>query len=155
LALPRKTFDSVIGQNIDALPFEAHELQIPLPVGQVETAIRRELETAPAFRVMRITSTAPEAFALSAFEDVPGGQRRCVIAGAQTGDKETHVFFKVVEYKSKNSVSFQGQLTITKSYVAIDPSKPSELTERQKAQLNEGAAMIEERIRRAVGQKSS
>jgi hypothetical protein len=59
----------------------------------------------------------------------------------------------VVENKSKNSVSFQGQLTITKSYVPLDPSKPSELTERQKTQLNEGAAMVEERIRRAVGEK--
>jgi tetratricopeptide (TPR) repeat protein len=154
LALPKKTFDSVLERNIDALPFEAHELQIPLPVGQVETAIRRELETAPAFTVLRINRTAPEAFALSAFEDVPGGQRRCVIAGAQTGDKETHVFFKVVEYKKKTSMSFQGQLTFNTSYVPLDPSRMNELTEREKTQVKEGAAMVEERIRRAVGQKT-
>jgi len=60
----------------------------------------------------------------------------------------------VVEYKKKTSVSFQGQLTINTSYVPLDPSKLGELSEREKTQVKEGAAMVEERIRRAVGQKT-
>jgi hypothetical protein len=102
---------------------------------------------------MRISGSAPEAFALSASQEVPGGSRRCVIAGAQTSDKETQVFFKVMEYKKKTSMSFQGQLTFNTSYVPLDPNKLSELSEREKTQVKEGAAMVEERIRRAVGEK--
>ena len=60
----------------------------------------------------------------------------------------------MVEYKKKTSVSFQGQLTINTSYVPLDPSKLGELSEREKTQVKEGAAMVEERIRRAVGQKT-
>jgi tetratricopeptide (TPR) repeat protein len=153
LALPKKTFDSVLERNSDVLLFETHELHAALPVGQLETAIWRELETLPAFNVMRISGSAPEAFALSASQEVPGGSRRCVIAGAQTSDKETQVFFKVMEYKKKTSMSFQGQLTFNTSYVPLDPNKLSELSEREKTQVKEGAAMVEERIRRAVGEK--
>jgi len=123
-------------------------------VTQVEAAIRRELETTPAFKVMKIMVFAPEAFAMSAWQDVPGGSRRCVIAGAQTGDKETHIFFKVMEYKKKTSVSFQGQLTLNTSYVPLDPSRISELTEREKAQVKDGATIFGERIRRAIGQSA-
>ena len=154
LALPKKTFDSVIRRNPDAPLFEEHELQAGLPVTQVEAAIRQELETAPAFKMIRIMVSAPEAFAMSAWQDVPEGSRRCVIAGAQTGDKETHVFFKVMEYKSKSSVTFQGQLTITKSFIPLDPSRIGELTEREKTQLKEGTATVEERLRRAIRRKS-
>jgi hypothetical protein len=106
----------------------------------------------PAFNVMRIKVYAPEAFALSAHQEVPGGSRTCVIAGAQTGDNNTQIFFKVMEYRKKTSVSFQGQLTFGTSYEPLDSSKIGELTERQKTQLNEGAVMVEERIRRAVAQ---
>ena len=153
LALPKKTFDFALGQTAEAPLFETHELQAALPVTQVQTALVRELETAPAFQVVRINGTAPEAFALSARQEVPGGSRACVIAGAQTGDGETRIFFKVMEYKKKTSVSFQGQLTFNTSYVPIDPSKANDLTEKQKAQLSQGATMVEERVRRAVGQK--
>jgi len=154
LALPKKTFDSVLERNSDALLFETHELQAALPVTKVQAAIWEELSTAPAFNVMKMKVPSAESFALSARQEVSGGYRYCVIAGAQTTEKETHFFFKVMEYKSKNSVSFQGQLTITKSYVPLDPSRIGDLSEREKTQLREGAAMVEERIRRAVAQKS-
>jgi tetratricopeptide (TPR) repeat protein len=154
LALPKKTFDSVLERNSDALLFETHELQAALPATKVQAAIWQELSTAPAFNVMKMKVPSAESFALSARQEVSGGYRYCVIAGAQTTEKETHFFFKVMEYKSKNSVSFQGQLTITKSYVPLDPSRIGDLSEREKTQLREGAAMVEERIRRAVAQKS-
>jgi tetratricopeptide (TPR) repeat protein len=154
LALPKKTFDSALQLHSEASLFEEHELHAALPVDQVETAIRLRLAEAPAFKVMKIRVSAPEAFAMSAWQEVPGGSRRCMIAGAQIGDKDIHVFFKVMEYKSKSSVSFQGQLTISKSFVPLDPSRLDELTERQKTQLKEGAVIVEERIRRAVGWKS-
>jgi tetratricopeptide (TPR) repeat protein len=154
LGLPKKTFDSALQRNPDAPLFETHELQAALPVAQVEAALRRELEMAPAFKVMRITVTAPEAFAMSAWQEVPGGSRRCLIAGAQTGDKETHIYFKVMEYKKKTSVTFQGQLTLTTSDIPLDPSRIDELTERQKTQVKEGAVILEGRIRRAIGEKN-
>ena len=152
LALPKKTFDSAIGPFSNAPLFETHDLQAALPASQVEASIRRELQAMPAFNVMRIKVYAPEAFALSAHQEVPGGSRTCVIAGAQTGDNNTQIFFKVMEYRKKTSVSFQGQLTFGTSYEPLDSSKIGELTERQKTQLNEGAVMVEERIRRAVAQ---
>jgi hypothetical protein len=78
-----------------------------------------------------------------------------VIVGAQTGDKETQVFFKVMEYKSKSSVTFQGQLTITKSSIPLDPFRIGELTEREKTQVKDGAIKVEERIRRAIAQAAA
>jgi tetratricopeptide (TPR) repeat protein len=153
LALPKKTFDSALRLNVEAPLFETHELKAALPVDQVETAIRLEFGAAPAFKIANIKVASPESFIISAWQEVTGGSRRCMIVGAQTGDKETQVFFKVMEYKSKSSVSFQGQLTITKSYVPLDPSRIDELTEREKTQVKQGAVMVEERIRRAVGQK--
>jgi tetratricopeptide (TPR) repeat protein len=152
LALPKKTFDAALLRVHDASLFETHEIKAALSVTQVEAAIRRELETAPAFKVMKLMESAPETFAITGAQEVPGGSRRCVITGAQTGDNETRIFFTVIENKSKNSVSFQGQLTITKSYVPLDPSRMNELTEREKALVKEGAAMVEERIRKAVAQ---
>jgi tetratricopeptide (TPR) repeat protein len=154
LALPKKTFDAALRRHSEAPLFEEHELHAALPVDQVETAIRLEFGAAPAFKMTNIKVDSPESFAISAWQEVPGGLRRCMIAGAQIGDKDTHVFFKVMEYKSKSSVSFQGQLTITKSYIPLDPSRIDELTESQKTQVKEGGAMIEERIRRAVGGKN-
>ena len=154
LALPKKTFDFALRVHSEAPLFETHELQAAFPVHQVESAIRGELGAAPEFKVVRLKVDSPESFAINAWQEVPGGARRCIIAGAQTGDKETKVFFKVMEYKKKTSVSFQGQLTLTSIDVPLDPSRIDELTERQKAQVREGAIMVEERIRRAVGQKS-
>lgn len=154
LALPRKTFDSILARKPDASLFDEHELQAALPVNQVQNALLRELERPPAFTVARISGMSPGAFALLASQEVPGGRRSCVIAGAQTGEIETHIFFKVMEYKSKSSLSFQDQLTITKSYVPLDPSRVSELSEREKTQIRDGAQRVEERIRRAVGLKS-
>jgi len=154
LALPKKTFDSVLERNSDALLFETHELRAALPATKVQAAIWEELSTAPAFNVMKMKVPSAESFALSARQEVSGGYRYCVIAGAQNADNETRFFFKVMEYKKKTSVSIQGQLSFNTSYVPLDPSRMNELNEREKTQLREGAAMVEERIRRAVAQKS-
>ena len=43
-------------------------------------------------------------------------------------------------------------LTFNTTYVPLDPSTLSELPERHKTQLHQGAVVVEERIRRAVGQ---
>jgi hypothetical protein len=154
LALPKKTFDLLLRQFAEAPLFEDHELQASLPMIQVENAILQQLQTAPALKWEKLPVSSRDSFGIFAWQEVPGGLRRCVIAGAQTGDNETRILFKVMEYRKKTSVGFTGQLTINSSYVALDPSKTSELTERQKTQLKEGAVMVEERIRRAVGEKS-
>jgi hypothetical protein len=154
LALPKKTFDAALRRHSESPLFEEHELHAALPVDQVETSIRLRLAEAPAFKMTNIKVDSPESFAISAWQEVPGGSRRCMIAGAQTGDKETHIFFKVMEYKKTTSVSFQGQLTLTTSDVPLDPSRIDELTDRQKTQVKEGAILVQERIRRAVGHKS-
>jgi hypothetical protein len=154
LALPKKTFDIALRLYPETPLFEQHEVQAALPVNDVESSICRELATVPAFQWEKKPVPEPQGFALVAWQELSGGLRRVVIAGAGTADKKTHLFFKVMEYKKKTAVTFPGQLTFTTSYVPLDPSKISELAERQKTQLKEGAALVEERIRRAVGQKS-
>jgi hypothetical protein len=121
---------------------------------QVESAILQQLQTAPALKWERLPVSSRDCFGIFAWQEVPGGLRRSVIAGALTGDNETRILFKVMEYRKKTSVGFTGQLTINSSYVALDPSKTSELTDRQKTQVKVGAVMVEEKIRQAVGQKS-
>jgi hypothetical protein len=150
LALPKKSLEFAVKKCPEASLFEEHEIQTDLSGIQAQNAIERELETAPAFKVVKIKVSAPEAFVLDARQEVPGGLRDCVIAGAQIGDKETHIIYKVLEYKKKTGVTFQGQLKVTTSFVHLDPSRMDELSEREKAQIKDGEAMLEERIRRAV-----
>jgi hypothetical protein len=153
LTFSKQVFDVVLQKFPEAPLFESHETQAALPASDVEANVMRVLALPAAFKWEK-TASPPQSFALVAWQEVPGGLRRAVITGMQIGDKETHVFFKVMEYKKKTSVSYQGQLTFNTSFVPLDPSRMDELSEREKAQIKEGEAMVEERMRRAVGGKS-
>jgi hypothetical protein len=56
-----------------------------------------------------------------------------------------------MEYKSKQTVSFDGGLTVTTSFIPLHPSQGGVLTDKMKAQIEEGKRIIEERIRGAIG----
>jgi hypothetical protein len=78
--------------------------------------------------------------------------RQCVVVGAQTGENETRILFTVMEYKTKHDVSFQGGLTFNTSYIPLHPSQVGELTDKMKAQIDEGIQIVTARIQQAIEQ---
>jgi hypothetical protein len=151
LTFSKQTFDLVLQRFPEAPLFESHEMQAALPANDLEANVVRVLAVPADFKWEK-TASPPQSFTVVAWQEVPGGLRRAVITGMQIGDKETRILFKVMEYKKKTSVSYQGQLILNTTFVPLDPSRIGELSEREKTQIKDGAVIVEERLRRAVGQ---
>jgi hypothetical protein len=162
LERPRKMFAAMMERYSDARLFDEHELKTGKPVKEVENAILGALGTEPAFQVTRHAATTPETFeieALQQFETVLGtisGRRQCLIVGGQTRDDETQVLFKVLEYKSEAVNKFSiGALIgapVAVNYVPVCPARMPQMTDKLKAQLQEGVSNVTARIQRAIGQ---
>ncbi len=150
LAMAKEAVEYAFRQHPDAPLFEAHELQTEMSAREAETAIYRELASAPAFQMKREAVPTGGSFAIFGALEIPGGLRRCVVVGTEIETNETHIAFKVMEFKLKTMIGFQGQLTINRGYVTIDPTHPAELSEKEKNQIRQGAASVEQRIHRAV-----
>ena len=154
LSRPKAAFDlAVLLWRKEAELFEDHEVQANMAVADVERALLRVFANVrPFFKTMRMQPKLPESFEIVAEQEVSGGLRRCVIGGAQTGNKETIIHFKVLEYRAEHKVTMQGLLNFTEdvSFVALDPARAGEMGDRQERQLEEGIQGVTERIRRAV-----
>jgi hypothetical protein len=133
--------------------FEQHELKASKPVAGMESAIISALQSgSPAFQVSSRQLPWPDSFAIVGRQEFSGGLRQCVVVGAQTGENETRILFTVMEYKTKHDVSFQGGLTFNTSYIPLHPSQVGELTDKMKAQIDEGIQIVTARIQQAIEQ---
>ncbi len=151
IATAKEAFEFVLSRHVEAPLFEAHELRIPLSLDETQTALHGEFATMPAFKMIRENVPTTDSFAIFAAIEIPGGLRRCILVGTQIGNKETQIDFKVMEYKLKTTLGFQGQLTINRGYVPIDPSRLAELSEKERNQLKQGPVLVEQRIWHAAG----
>ena len=132
--------------------FDAHTLKISLPIAKVKAALVAAFgNESPTFQVRNSDTYWTNSFVLVCEQTPSGGLRTCVIAGAQVGENETHIAYEVIEYQSKRSVSFDGHLMITTSYVALHPSKVTALTDAMTAQIEDGLQLVKTRIQQAVG----
>jgi hypothetical protein len=57
----------------------------------------------------------------------------------------------VIEYTSKRDVTFSGGLTVNTSYIPMHQTEVGELTEKMKAQIENGLRIANEGIQEAVG----
>jgi hypothetical protein len=81
---------------------------------------------------------------------LPGGARaefsevkqvalqQVAIVAVKINENETHILFKVMEYKSKRDISLAGGLSFNTSFVPLHMPEVSELTDKMKAQIEEG-----------------
>jgi tetratricopeptide (TPR) repeat protein len=157
----KKLFGSVVASVTDADLFESHELKTSMPVERVKALILDALKIRPEFRLTKCETIAPETFEVEAVQELntvlatSAGRRECIIVGAQTQDDKTDILFKVLEYKSEAVEKFSiGALIgapVAVTYVPIHASRIPKMTDKLKAQLEEGQKMVTGRIRQAIG----
>ena len=139
-------------QNEGSL-FEAHEVTTSKPFAELAPALITAFETkAPAFTVRSKKSYWPDSFGLTCQQELAGGLRKIVIAGAKINDNETRILFKVLEYTSKHDVSLSGGLSFNTSFAPLHEPEIGELTPKMKAQIEDGLRMATERIQGVIGQ---
>jgi hypothetical protein len=159
---PKKVYEAIIAKVPDASLFDSQELKTSRPVREVEAGILKALRNVqPAFQVTRDTWPQPETFEIQANQELTtalktsAGGRKCVIVGGQTKEDETRVYFKVLEYKSEavNKLSLGALIGAPAevNYVPVHPSRISPMTDKLKAQLQEGVSNVTARIQGAMG----
>lgn len=137
LARPKQAFEEVIQKwRADASPYEVHERTVQLGFQETQRALSSAFGTVPpVFFTSQYESKFPDSFAFGAYQQIPGGGRRCVFGGSQI-DGVTKFYFKIVEYKDS---------------VALNPTFVN-LTDQQKLQIKEGIQTVTERVRVALEQ---
>jgi len=152
LERPKKLLDQVVARTPDANLFESHELTTGKPVKEVEAAIVKSLGGLfYSYKITQEINPSPETFVLQAETLFIGGTRHCIIVGGQTTDNETKIYFVVLEYKTHHRITFEGGLTDWEEHIPIHPSR-IEMTDKLKAQIQEGVTNVAERIQNAVSQ---
>lgn len=155
LTVPKKAFDTAIRSHSfsdEGRLFDALELKTSKLAAEVQTLIESALRTGfPGSTVRSKALEWPDSFAISVRQERAGGLRQCVVVAVQTGEGETQILIKVMEYKSKQTISFDGGLTVNTSFIPLHPSQIGVLTDKMKAQIEEGKRISEERIRGAIG----
>lgn len=140
-------------RNNEGSLFETHELTTSRPFTELEPALTTAFRTqVPAFDVLPKELPWTESFALGCQQKWPEGLRQIVIVGAKINDQETRILFKVLEYAPKHDVSFSGGLTFNTSFVPLHEPEIGKLTQKMKAQIEDGLRMVTEQIQKAVGQ---
>lgn len=158
----RNAFATLIRQDQNADLFETRELKTSKPVAAVHAALLKALDSEPAFRVVMDSFPAKDTHAIFAQQDLMtslstvAGRRVCFIAMAETGDNETSILFKVIEYKSeavnKFSIGALINAPVAVNFVVVHPSKVGPLTDKLQAQVREGISIVTARIERAIGE---
>ena len=155
---PKTVFNARLAKALDADLFESHEFKSPKPYREIESAIFNAFKDQPAMKLTRYPAPQPETFLLEVVQDISGvllsgGQRICVIVGGQSKDNETHISFKVLEYKTKHNVSMPGLLAFRddQSTVAVNAAR-MEMTDKLQNRVIEGVANMTAIIQLAIGQ---
>jgi hypothetical protein len=155
-------FNEALSSYSDVNLFETHELRTAKPVKAVQDAIVDALQKRPAFRIRRNDSPVAESFVIVGEEEftttlaTSAGIRRCIIAGARTGNDDTQILFKVMEYKAEAVEKFSIGALIgapaSVNYIPIHPSRIAHMTDKLQAQLTEGVSNVTARIQSAINE---
>lgn len=130
--------------------FSEHELGSSNTVEVIIPAIREALTNSqPTFRIVRIERPRPDLFALQARQLAGVGYRDCFVIVGELRAGETEVLFKVVEYDHLPKLGLLGGILSAAITPLADPS--GSRAEVYKRQVEQGAPMVEERLRKALG----
>jgi hypothetical protein len=84
-----------------------------------------------------------------------GGERTCLIVVGQTKDDESQILFKVLEYQRHHHLDMNvpiNQLPMSEELIPLSPSRIPNMTDKQKAQLQEGVSNMTAIIQGTIGQ---
>lgn len=144
----RVMFDAVMAQNRDFTLFESHELKSSKPASVVKSAIMDALRNSqPPFMVTDLKPSESDPFVLQVKQEVTGGVRQCLVVGGQTLPDETQIFYEVLEFATKETVTPLGTLT---SNTPIHPSRIEQMTPALQDRVTEGIRAIAERLQSAM-----
>ena len=79
----------------------------------------------------------------------------CLIVVGQTKDDESQILFKVLEYQRHHHLDMNvpiNQLPISEELIPVSPSRFPVMTDKLKAQLQEGVSNVTAIIQGAIGQ---
>jgi hypothetical protein len=80
----------------------------------------------------------------------------CVIVIGQTAHDETEIHYKVLEYKTQAANPFSIgaiiNMPVEKVYIPLHPSRVGQLTDKMRAQVDDGVKSMNERIMSAIGE---
>jgi len=159
LQRPRMVFDSLCANYPDASLFDGHELKTSRPAKEVEAAIVKSLQAAPAgFEILEDDSTRPENFQVVARQTfslgiLGGTERDCLLVVGQASDDDTQIYFKVLEYQVKTTIDAGNLLNMkeSKQLIPVHPSR-IQMNDVLQARVQDGLRVVTERIQQAVGQ---
>ena len=160
LAALRRMFDKLQEEfRPDGATCAEHEMRVEVPANAVRSAVYKSLiEESPRFDV-----SFPEVdmqaglFGIVATQELPGGLRRCLIAAAPTGEKETRLLFKVLEYKSATALKLSFRIAIggtpappaPRTFTHLAPTA-TDLTAAERSQVQEGQRIVTQRLKNAL-----
>ena len=159
---PGKIFDLLCDKYTDSKLFDKHELKTKRPAGEVAGGISRALVSVqPPFAINHDDSPAPDIHLVVATQKFSngllsgGGERTCLIVVGQTKDVESQIIFKVLEYQRHHSLDMNtplNQLPISENLIPLSPSRFPNMTDKLKAQLQDGVSNVTAIVQGVVGQ---
>lgn len=159
---PKQVFDNALGKYKDANLFDEHELKTKKPADEVAGGISRALVSVqPPFAINHDDSPAPDIHLVVATQKFSngfmsgGGERTCLIVVGQTKDDESQIIFKVLEYQRHHRLDMNvpiNQLPVSEELIPVSPSRFPDMTDKLKAQLQEGVSNVTAIIQGAIGQ---
>ena len=157
LTLVRGAFSKLLSRHSDSALFSEHDFKTEKKAATVVAAVVRSLQNStPTFTIGSVSDPEPEVTSVVGKQEFSGGARIAVLVIGQMSDEETEVFFKVLEYKAEAANPFSiGALInmpVAKNYIPLHPTKVGQLTDKMKAQIDDGVKSMTERILDAIGQ---
>lgn len=155
-ALVRRAFTQILSRHDDSGLFGEHSIKSEKKVSAASAAILSALrEQPPVFQIGSDTTPEPGVTALIAKQEFTGEARMCVIVIGQTAVDETEIHYEVLEYKVQAANPFSiGALInrpVEKIYVPLHPTRVGQLTDKMRAQIDDGVKNMTERIIGALG----
>jgi tetratricopeptide (TPR) repeat protein len=158
---PREVFGLLCDKDRDSKLFDEHELKTQKPADEVARGISKGLVSVqPPFVINRDDSTSSDIHLVVATQKfstgfLAGGERMCLIVVGQTKDDESQILFKVLEYQRHHHLDMNvpiNQMPISEELIPVSPSRFPDMTDKLKAQLQEGVSNVTAIIQEAIGQ---
>jgi len=140
-------------QRYDSMnSYARHELMATNAVKKIGEVVQDEMRNRPpVFEISRYDWLQSNTFLIDANQNLPDGSRQCVVVGAQISQNETLICFKVIESQTSHTHSASLLGGLVQAQVTTDADRSGERAARFQEQIREGAPMVEQRIRRAIG----
>jgi len=155
--LVRKAFAQILSRHSDSELFVEHSIKTEKKASTVSGTILSALRSqAPTFTIGSNTTPEPDVTAIVAKQELGGAARICVIAIGQTAADETEIRYKLLEYKVQAanlfSIGALINMPVAKNYIPLHSTRVGQMTDKMRAQIDDGVKNMTERIMGAIGQ---